>query len=270
MYLATGRALLLPIFVLLATVLFGCRSESEDEAGLDDEPVPTAAAVMPSSSFSSEMKFRSLPSDIVAAEVSLAMNYRSLAELSRDSTLIVVGTAIDTTHAVHIDVPVTLVRFSVETTVTGNGPNVTELMVVEAGGPMLGPNKSDGQPGEPREIAFSGVPVMRTGERWLLFLQPYQRPIIDDGFGIVGGIQGKFPIVDGVIAFSALPDRLDADDLAVVQDQAGRAVDAVIADVLDPKSDTSQITPRSTLPVETAQPHNSMDPSLYPTVTQSP
>jgi len=109
------------------------------------------------------------------------------------------------------------------------------VTVVELGGIHAGRSKEvPGAVGEPREVSVAGVPVMKEGEQWLLFLVgPNSSGVVSDAYWVCSAFQGKLRLGrDGHLQFTGAPGSLTGDEqFAVPAALAGKRVDEAILEV---------------------------------------
>lgn len=140
----------------------------------------------------------------------LADDFQTVGELSKSAKLVIVGKAVSSDNRPYQNIPFTLVTIEVERVLQGDVNVGDQLQIVETGGVFAGQSKT-GDAGQAVEAAFEGVPVMKEGERWLLFLTQYDPgPVAKDAYSVLGVFQGKARIGDtGKIIFTGDPATFD-------------------------------------------------------------
>lgn len=164
----------------------------------------------------------------------LAEDFQSIRELALASPVIVAGNVLGIEYAPYQNIPFTIVTLRVEHSIKGDVAEGDQVRIVETGGVFAGRSKEEtGEFGQPVEAAFEGVPVMKTGERWLLFLGAYDPgPVATGAYSVKGVFQGKLRIAeDGRIMFTGDPARVDEPLFTVPRQASGRALPAVLADI---------------------------------------
>jgi hypothetical protein len=165
-------------------------------------------------------------------EAELAVNYKSVDSLARNSTLIVEGTVTTAVPRPFEQLAFTQVTVVVDRSIKGTaaGP----ISVLETGG-LLPPGTAKGNVRRatvPTDVAFNGVRVMQPGERYLLFLEPYRGPIASDSYVVLGVFQGKFPIdATGQIQVRTTTGTLPLPEFEVLSAVNGRSLVDVVAEV---------------------------------------
>lgn len=157
----------------------------------------------------------------------LVHNYTSLPELANAADAIVIGTATASRGFDYGGFPFTAVTVSVSQTLKGAPP--AQLTVLQTGG-ASGPAK-DAPSGRAGPVSFSGVPVIATGETYLLFVYRYTGPLASDAYWTLGEFQGKFRVDGGRIGFAGQASSLNQRTFAVQKATVGRPIDEVVAEV---------------------------------------
>jgi len=142
----------------------------------------------------------------------LAESFHTISEVASAAAVIVVGRVVESRDAPYQRIPFTVLTVEVERGLKGPVSAGERVQVVETGGVFAGRSKAEpGQSGPPVEAAFEGVPVMKVGERWLLFLGVYDPgPVATGAYSVKGVFQGKFKVgADGRIVFTGPVDRIE-------------------------------------------------------------
>jgi hypothetical protein len=136
---------------------------------------------------------------------SRARSYRSVAELARDATLVIVGTANGATTESLGGIPFTTTSVEVVRVLSGDAAVGATIPVHQTGGPGI--------------VSPELPPVMRPGQRYLLFLEPFTGPGVQtpQRYTIVG-LAGIWGLEGGVArrldpASTELPDGLSVSSL---------------------------------------------------------
>jgi hypothetical protein len=131
------------------------------------------------------------------------------------------------------NVPFTTSTFKVRQVIKGDVKATDALSVLETGGQWKGKPKGTTKATlTSQELALEGIPVMKTGEKYLLFLMPYTGPVASNAYIAVGEFQGKFKISPkGTIEFSGNKHDAASPMFVVHQAIAGRTDAEVAADV---------------------------------------
>lgn len=161
----------------------------------------------------------------------LTHRYGSLEALTSASGVIVVGEIVDTVPRQYGRLPFSEATVRVTDVVAGQHQVGELLRVVETGGVFWGRAK-DGTPASAgaQEVDFEGVPVMRPGERYLLFLLSYDGPVAAHSYVVTGEYQGKFRIgTHGAIEFSGDLGHLAESRFALTRTLVGREATRVVA-----------------------------------------
>jgi hypothetical protein len=133
------------------------------------------------------------------------------------------------------EVPFTVSTAVVEVSSKGSLALGERITVVETGGVFAGRSKIEpGARGEPVEAGWEGVPVMKPGERYLLFLHgpAHVGPVPSSAYSVKGVVQGKIRIgKDGRLQFTGRAESLDEPIFAVPRALVGRPYSDVRAEV---------------------------------------
>lgn len=166
----------------------------------------------------------------------LAESFSTLPEISRAADVIAVVRVDSSTSESFLQLPFTISSTTVDEPLKGAFAKGETITIVETGGMHAGRSKdAPGEFGEPREVGFEGVPVMKQGEAYLVFLQgpAHIGPVPEGAYGILGVVQGKTRVgEDGRLQFTGAPDSLEDQDMfAVPASLAGRPLDDVLAEI---------------------------------------
>jgi hypothetical protein len=168
-------------------------------------------------------------------EGQLAEEYADIPALSRAASHVVVARVTGAVPKPWANLPFTEITLLVEEVVKWEGEASGTVRVVETGGALpLGPVKGTPRPGVigATEVGFMGVPVMRSGERYLLFLGAYDGPIAEGSLRVLGVVQGKLKLDgNGVVRFNGDPTDLQSPVFAAAAAADGRPVADVIGEV---------------------------------------
>ncbi len=149
----------------------------------------------------------------------------------------VLGTVTSIQYDPYRDVAGTIVMLRVEEVLKGNVKQGEEMAISEPGGMHAGRSKIEpGEYGEPAEIAMGGVPVMKAGERWLLFLayKDHCQSVAGPCWVVKNVFEGKFRVGDDdrIVYTGYLPDLdWDGSVFSVHKQFEGRLVTELIAEV---------------------------------------
>ncbi len=190
---------------------------------------------------------------VVTVEGQLAEEFRSLAEITSASDVVVVGTVLEAKPAPDGNLAFTVSTVRVDEAIKGDLKAETNIEVVETGGLIAsrtGPYP--GVPGPLVEQAFDGVRVMAAGEQWLLFLRASQSDQWGDSeFHIKGVFQGKVRVEPGDKLHFTGSNPHDVGSVVPVQ-LDGRALGDVIGEVREFVKNPP--TPAPKTPVPTPEP----------------
>lgn len=191
----------------------------------DETPISTTAAT------SSEAAGTGSPS--IRGELSVL--YPNLAAITREASVILVGTVLASTPRPYENVPFTVSTVTTEEVIKGTVPVGTAINVLQTGG-VIAPRPAKGnatQAVTPQEFSLGGVPVMRPGERYLLFLSgPKTGPVASDVHVILGEFQGRHLIgTTGQIRFNGATGDLSDIEFAVARAVNGRLAADVLTEV---------------------------------------
>lgn len=165
----------------------------------------------------------------------LSADYPDLAALVRGATVILVGTVLSSTPRPYENVPFTVSSLTAEQVVKGRVPVGTSIDVLQTGG-LMAPRPAKGsavQAVTVQDYSFGGVPVMKAGERYLLFLSgPASGPVAADVYLVLGEFQGKH-LIDGTgrIRFNGAAGDLSDLEFAAARSVNGRPSADVLAEV---------------------------------------
>ncbi len=204
------------------------RSGSNDAAAASPAPLPSPSDGQPQPQGAPE------DVDLLAMHGELAEDFQTLGELVSAAPVIVLARVLESRDAPYGNLPFTVLTIEVEQAFKGAVAAGGRLTVVETGGLLRGSSKIDpGQYAPPAEMAFAGVPVMKVGERWLLFLGSYDPgPVATNAYSVKGVFQGKLKVGgDGRMVFTGPADRIQEPVFAVPAYVNGRALPEVIADI---------------------------------------
>lgn len=140
---------------------------------------------------------------IVPMKAILAVNYQSVAGLTRAAQLIVFARASFTEDVQYGQLPFAVTTLEVLDVLKSNRAAPGRLRVLELGGRLQpGPVKGgDGAMRESRTVSLEGVPVMKPGAEYVLFLEPYVGSVTSDAWVALGQFQGTFEIVRGEVTY---------------------------------------------------------------------
>lgn len=169
---------------------------------------------------------------------SLARTYDTVEALNTEATEVVLVRALARADRPYLRLPFTETRVVVEQSARGRLAPGMEIAVIETGGALPPGTVKTTNPvvRSPAEFALQGVPVLRVGERYLLFLRPFSGPMTTtkNAYIPVGEFQGKFRVSgDGTIRYHANPGVLTngGPGFAVPQALEGRVAAQVMAEV---------------------------------------
>ncbi|MBI2772940.1 MAG: hypothetical protein HYX56_00395 [Chloroflexi bacterium] len=131
--------------------------------------------------------------------------------------------------------PFTISKVSAEQVLKGSVPAGALLDVFETGG-VMAPRPARGnavQATRPLEYSFEGVPVVKPGERYLLFLTgPTSGAAASGVYTLVGEFQGKHLIdASGTIRFTGNAQELGGVEFATARATNGRPATDIIQEV---------------------------------------
>lgn len=176
----------------------------------------------------------SLGTAATGSTVELAENFRTVGEISIAASLIATVRIETSRYETFAQMPFTVSTALVVDSLKGSYARGDTLTVVETGGVHAGRSKDvPGEMGEPREVGFLGVPVMKPGEVYLLFLDGpgHVGPVPDGAFGIKAAVQGKVRLgAGGNLQFTGAPGS-DGGIFAVPLALAGRPYTEVAAEI---------------------------------------
>ncbi len=162
----------------------------------------------------------------------LAQDFRTVGELGASSGVVAVVVIQESRDEPFSNIPFTVSTVKVLEGIKGAEGGAT-LTIVETGGTYAGRSKDpSAPPAERREVGFEGIPVMKPGETWLVFLTgpTHVGPVPDGAHGVLGVFQGKFRVgTDGRIAFMGEPDEIDSPWFATQRELRGLQIDTVVA-----------------------------------------
>jgi len=171
---------------------------------------------------------------VASMEPELAHEFGSLSEIANASPNIVIVTIESRADEPFSNIPFSVASARIEEVVRGSLARGQLIPVVETGGLFAGQSKMNpGEVGQPTEVGLEGVPVMKPGERWLLFLtgQTHVGPR-QDAYAVSGAMQGKLLIgSDNRIAFTGDPSRLQGAEFAVPAAARGRTLNWLLAQI---------------------------------------
>lgn len=161
----------------------------------------------------------------------------------RNTDLIVIAKVVDSeafqSAVGSLELPQTMLTLEIEESLRGHAQVGERIFVAEVGGvhqpriyepveptadnPFGKPPVDGGEEGVdytrggPVESGFRGVPVMKTGERYLLFLYEYEGPDPEGTYTVVqGAFQGKMRVADnGMLEFTGSQDLLPVEAVDV-------------------------------------------------------
>jgi hypothetical protein len=166
----------------------------------------------------------------------LTREFGSLPDLALAADRIVVASVKSRVDAPFRNLPFSQATVTVEQVSKGDLTNGAEIVVVETGGFVTVAGKSPGSNPGAVEMGIEGVPVMKPGQRLLLFLQGPTQSAVGafpvGSFGLVGAFQGKVRIgTDGVLIPPAAALTGPAPAFAVARALNGRSLASVLAEI---------------------------------------
>lgn len=163
-------------------------------------------------------------------------SYDTLRALTKAATTIVIGDVKRTESKVHEGVAFTISSIRVRENLKGDTERKT-IEVFETGGP-LPPHAAKGAPvagatPETRELWFEGVPPMKVGEQYLLFLTGPHNGVIASGvYTAINEVQGKlFVDAKDVVGFKGDSSRLTDALFGVHRETIGHPLSRVVAQI---------------------------------------
>lgn len=201
---------------------------------------PAPGAVKPTPSIDSDVQISvdeaAYDRKAASMEPELAHEFRSVSEIASASPNIVIVTIETRVDEPFSNIPFSVASARIEEVVRGGLVRGQLIPVVETGGLFAGRSKMNpGEVGQPTEVGLEGVPVMKPGERWLLFLtgQTHVGPR-QDAYAVSGAMQGKLLIgSDNRIAFTGDPSRLQGAEFAVPATARGRTLTWLLAQITE-------------------------------------
>jgi len=162
-------------------------------------------------------------------------SYDTLPSLVSAATTIVTGDVERSESLVYEGVAFTISTIRVAQTLKGAPP--ATIRVFETGGPTP-PHEARGPqvPGavaETRDMRFEGIPTMKSGEQYLLFLTgPRSGIVASDVYLAINEVQGKFFIdLAGVIRFKGEPTRQTEPMFGVQRATNGQLASSFLAQI---------------------------------------
>ncbi|MFC3767401.1 hypothetical protein [Paenibacillus sp. GCM10012303] len=142
-------------------------------------------------------KSESASPNIMVAAGDLDDNFHSLEEIeSKAETILEIRVLDNQQTIVYGDIPFTISRAVVLSSLKGNIHEGEEINILETGG-IYKPVSKEGKGFLPEvDYAFNGIPVMKSGEHLVTFLYKYEGPIAKNVFMPLGVYQGKFKVQD--------------------------------------------------------------------------
>ena len=162
----------------------------------------------------------------------LLHSYESVADLTKNADLILVGRLVDTTQRPYGRLPFTLDTLQVERVIRGSSQTST-VRVLETGG-LLPPSLVKGGNAALSTstlMSFEGVAPMTIGEQYVVFLQHYQGPIAVDAYVVLSQYQGRFHVTGGSIHFDGDRSLINQRSFSIQLAFDGRAVVDLEADI---------------------------------------
>lgn len=163
----------------------------------------------------------------------LAHRFTSLVDLKSGGSLVLVGRVVGSAPHPYGRLPFTKTRILVEEIVSGAVQPGAAIDVLETGG-LFWPTAKDGtlSPRGVQQVSFEGVPVMATGERYFLFLEPYTGPILENAYVVRGEFQGKFRVnAAAVIDFPGAASELGGSAFLTQRLVIGRRLESIVKEV---------------------------------------
>lgn len=132
---------------------------------------------------------------LVKVEGELSDIYETIDQLKQTATGIIEVNILETETIVYGDVPFTISKAKVLSSLKGKISEGQEIKLIETGGKytLSGENPKEVK-GEEVEIAFEGIRVMQPGEHLVLFVKEFVGPQIQGAFVPLGIYQGKFKV----------------------------------------------------------------------------
>lgn len=148
--------------------------------------------------YSNFVKMETAESDrkLVKISGSLAEDFKNLKELKKNSSVIIEVTVKESSQTTFGDVIFTISDIEVDNSLKGKYKRGEVLRLLETGGIT-----ADGD-----ELAFDGIPVVKPGEKYILFLEEYEGPITENAYVPLAVYQGKFKITGNKVVQQA-PDK---------------------------------------------------------------
>ncbi|MBI5948451.1 MAG: hypothetical protein HY875_09955 [Chloroflexi bacterium] len=208
------------------------------EARVESSGGPPSVAVLDFPLLDPDRVESSFPPAFSSMSAELAFSYGTVGEISRAASGILVGRVMAVEYQSYSGLPFTVTSVLVMKSLKGTLQAGELATVVETGGIHAGRSKLvPGAFGEPREVGVEGVPVMKEGEHWLLFLigPSHVGPVSEGAYSVSGVFQGKLRLgKDGHLQFTGTPGSLMGDELfAVPAALAGKRVDEAILQIQD-------------------------------------
>jgi hypothetical protein len=223
--------------VLVVGTWAACSSENPHSTGFvgGSDTVHPASMTEPTAP-PADMAFEApYPVDMVSLLGELAEDFQSLDSITRSAHAIVSIQVESISYQSFDEFPYTVATAIVGETWKGTFQPGDRITVVEVGGVFAGRSKVEpGARGEPREVGVEGVPVMKPGERYLLFLHgpAHVGPVPSSAYSVKGVVQGKIRIgKDGRLQFTGRAESLDEPIFAVPRALVGRPYSDVRAEV---------------------------------------
>lgn len=143
----------------------------------------------------------------------LSETFEFLKDLKNSASEIVEIEVKDGHTIVEHDTPFTISTVNIISNLKGNLTEGNEIQIVETGG-LFTPSGSNPKDDTTQvyDYQFEGVPVMRPGEKYILFLKKFKNPQYHNTYVPLGVYQGKFKIKSNNLVEQQAPNDMKLED----------------------------------------------------------
>lgn len=184
------------------------------------------------------------PSEMASVSGELNYSFSSVEEMAHVAPVIAVVAIANSEYTTFRELPFTMTSAVVKEALKGPHEPGETITIVETGGMHAGRSKEvPGETGEIREVGFAGVPVMKPGEFYLVFLDGPVAEAVgafpEGSYAVQSAFQGKVRVGSGGdLQFTgAHPAEDDLPLFAVPLSLEGRPLDDVRAEIIDMLAD---------------------------------
>lgn len=162
----------------------------------------------------------------------LAENYSSLGSIAGAAEAIVVARADTQLGIMSGHLPFTRTTVTVLEVLKGTAARGQQLGILETGGEYQPVARDGSRPNVPsQQIDFEGVPVLATGQAYVLFLRAYTGDLTTHAYAVLGVFQGKLPVNDaGRISFEDWQGDRRSPAFSVARTTEGRPLAEILVE----------------------------------------